>query len=409
MDPVRYRTTRPHAALDADASDIRASHDIAGGLIPTLPTSIGPAVLRPLSAYGARLRSVVLFDFDAGTKLVVQHPDNLAVAGRRHGLRTLPIHFATGVVERLTDVRLGVREGIRNLAGRLVAQVANLVPGVVQDSMLAALEPAMPARPLLVPILLLLDLGESLVPQLDRRLDLPAADQDGLVTIRGRDDRVDAKVHAYCWTRRLGLDDDLADDLHGTVAKPDFHHAPRHRDAVGYVDFEIASLAARQNYPTVAKTGRLVREKDLAVRHLPVRVLVRFSSLAERLGGLGGFEKVVKNHLDRLRVQSREETLDLDTPCRLGRPLPTKLADGRMPLDQPRPEAGSFLPHGGVDQPSLARRRKPSEFYCAVRRHGSNIPLPTRSTRGNGLKPQESVSSTATEVAWVSRAKARNF
>jgi len=120
MDPVRYRTTRSQAALDAEDADVGAAHDVAGGFIPTAPTPIDPAVLRPFAADGARLRRGVLFDLDAGTEFVVQHPDDLAVAGRRHGLRPLAIHLAAGVVERLTDVRLGVREGVRNLAGRLV-------------------------------------------------------------------------------------------------------------------------------------------------------------------------------------------------------------------------------------------------------------------------------------------------
>jgi hypothetical protein len=65
---------------------------------------------------------------------------------------------------------------------------------VGQDPVLASLEPTVPARPLLVPIVFLADLGEFLVPQLDRRLDLSAADQDRLGAVGGGDDRVDAQV-----------------------------------------------------------------------------------------------------------------------------------------------------------------------------------------------------------------------
>jgi len=130
VDPVRYRTTRSHAALDADDADVGAPHDVAGGFKPTSPAPIDPVVFRPFAADGARLRRVVLFDLDTGCEFIVEQVDDLAVAGRRHGLRTHPIHHPAGVVERLADVRLGVREGIRNLAGRLVAQVPDrMAPG----------------------------------------------------------------------------------------------------------------------------------------------------------------------------------------------------------------------------------------------------------------------------------------
>src|SRR6266545_5008549 len=116
LDCVRYATTRSHAALDADGADIRAAHDITGRLVSAPGASIGPAMLRPLSAYGTRLRRVGFLDLDAGRQLVVEQADDLAVAGRRHGLRLVPAHLSAGVVERLADVRLGIREGVRDLA-----------------------------------------------------------------------------------------------------------------------------------------------------------------------------------------------------------------------------------------------------------------------------------------------------
>ena len=60
MDCVRYATTRSHAALDADGADVGATHHVAGVFVSAVWASGGSAVLRPLSAYGARLRRVLL-------------------------------------------------------------------------------------------------------------------------------------------------------------------------------------------------------------------------------------------------------------------------------------------------------------------------------------------------------------
>ena len=77
MHCVGYATTRSHPALDPDGADIQATHDIASCLVSALWASINSALLRPLSAYGARLRRVGFLDLDTGRELGVQQVDTL--------------------------------------------------------------------------------------------------------------------------------------------------------------------------------------------------------------------------------------------------------------------------------------------------------------------------------------------
>src|SRR5262249_27334725 len=183
-----HATAWSHLTVDTNRTDVRAPHDIAGRLQST-SAAIDSAMLRPLSAYGARLRRVCFIDLDTGRQFVVQQMDQLAIAGGRDGLSLLPPHLPAGIVERLAHVSFGVGKGLGMLPSRLVAEIADLVPRLVQGAILAPLEPLVPARALGLLGLPGDDFGEPLVPLLDRRLDLPAADQDRLGAIGGRDHR----------------------------------------------------------------------------------------------------------------------------------------------------------------------------------------------------------------------------
>src|SRR5205823_5410694 len=79
IDPlhdVRHVTAWSQGSRDADRAEVRAPHDIAGRLISTA-APIGSAMLRPLSAYGARLRSVRFLDLNRGGQLVAKQVDQL--------------------------------------------------------------------------------------------------------------------------------------------------------------------------------------------------------------------------------------------------------------------------------------------------------------------------------------------
>src|SRR5262249_41235609 len=148
------------------------------------------------------------------------------------------------------------------------------------------LQPLVPPRALRLAGLLGANLGESLVPQLDRRLDLPAADQDGLFAISGRDHCVDAEIDPDGrggWSR---LFHNLADDRDAAVVETDVHQATGRRDALGDQDRQFARFATGQDQATVPVLGRLIREDHLAVSQLLVRVLERLAFLAERFSGV---------------------------------------------------------------------------------------------------------------------------
>ena len=120
----------------------------------------------------------------------------------------------------------------------------------------------------------------------------------------------------------------------------------------------------------VAESGRLVREEHLAIGRLSVRVLEWLTLLAKGFGRRDRLAEIMQDHLGGLRVQAREKSLDLFLKSVPGRPPATLLPDGDVSFDQPRPKPDSFLADGGEDQPALARRRKPGEFYRAVSHGG---------------------------------------
>jgi hypothetical protein len=125
----------------------------------------------------------------------------------------LPSHLPAGVVERLADIGFGVRERISNLASCLVAKIANLVLGMLQDAVLGSLKPLVPPRSLHLLGLLRDDLGKLLVSELDRRLDLPAADRDCLLAIGSRHHGVDTQINSNRRAKGANLIGNLADDL----------------------------------------------------------------------------------------------------------------------------------------------------------------------------------------------------
>ena len=103
LHDVRHVTARSQRTLDADDADIGTSHDIAGRLIPAR-AAIGPTLLRPTSADGARLRSVRLVHLNRPGQLVGKQVDQPAVAGRRDGLRLPSSHLLAGTVKRLAHI-----------------------------------------------------------------------------------------------------------------------------------------------------------------------------------------------------------------------------------------------------------------------------------------------------------------
>src|SRR5271166_267448 len=366
LDCVRYATTRLHPALDSDGADIRATHDIARCLVSALWASINSVMLRPLSAYGARLRRVCFLDLDTGRELVVQQVDNLAIASRRNGLSVLPSHLLACVVERLADIGFGVREGVSNLASRLVAKISNLVLGMHQDAVFGPLKPLVPSRSLHLLGLLRYDLGKLLVSELDRRLDLPATDRDCLLAIGSRHHGVDAQINSDRRANGANLIRNLADDLDLAVVESDLHHSSRQNHCLGDADREIAGLATRQDHATVAKAGRLVREKHLTIQGLAVWIAARIALLAKRFSRRDRLAEIRDNLLSRLGVQAREKTFDLLLKIGFARPLASLLAHVGMSLYQPRPKTGSLFSDSGESRPVLSGRRKPSKLYSAI-------------------------------------------
>ncbi len=109
-------TTWEHRAMSTERQDIDRAHRIARASGPAVRATVYPAVLAPLPAYRACLRGIGFAEGERPSRLVVEQLDDLAGTGRTHLLRLLAPDALGGVIEWLTHVAGGVREGLGHLA-----------------------------------------------------------------------------------------------------------------------------------------------------------------------------------------------------------------------------------------------------------------------------------------------------
>ena len=133
----------------------------------------------------------------APSRLVIELMDDLAGTRLAHLFAPVCAGALRGVVERLTDIAQRTGERLGHLARRLVAQIADVPLGFVQQPILAPLQSLVPARIFASwPLGLVADRAKLLVAVLDRSLGGASADEDDLLPIGGGDEGVHAQVHA---------------------------------------------------------------------------------------------------------------------------------------------------------------------------------------------------------------------
>src|SRR5260221_12405442 len=179
-----------------EAQDIRRAHRITGARGAAVRTAVYPAVLAPRPAYGTRLRGIGFADDNGTSRLVLQLLDELTGAGRAHLLGLHPSDALGRLIERLADEARGTRERLSYCMGGLVRGIPHLALGLVENVILAALQPFPAPRILGLARLRLLEARQGLVAPLDDRFDAAPAHQEHPHAIRGGKQRVYPQVHA---------------------------------------------------------------------------------------------------------------------------------------------------------------------------------------------------------------------
>ena len=365
MHNIWHSSTNQHLTVDTNSTDIGGPHHVSGGHEAAL-AAIDSAMLGSFSAPRAGLRRIGLVNLNTGREFVVEQGDHLSVAGRGNHLRLPPAHLLTGTIEGIAHISLRAGEGIGYYARGFMTQITNLVLGMIQHFKLTTLKSFVASRSLRLGGLFRCNLGQLLVPQLNRGLYLSATDEDSLLSIGSGDQGIDSQVNTDDGSgdpRRFLY---LADHLQVSVVEPHLHQSPRDGDALGDVDREFLCLSTRKDQFPVSDPRSLVGEDHLSVSGLFMRILERFTFFTKRLRRRNSLTEITNSLLHRLRMKVGELSLGLLLNHVFTRPQSSLLTGVSVALHQPSPEPSSFKADGGERSPLSLRLRKPGYFYRAI-------------------------------------------
>lgn len=301
MNRVRYTTTRNKRTVLAETKDVGTADYISWLGKATPVTLIYPPAFVPLSAYGTRLRRIMLVLLDGARGLVIQLIDDFGVTGRANLLRLPGANLLSRLVERFTDVTGCARKSVRNLAGGLVGDVPNSPFRFRQHLGLASLQslPSPGAFDLLA--LLLLKGSQPLVAPLHGGFGLSPTNQDCFLAICRGNERIDPQVNPNDSLLGPGLIGHFAHQKNCPHCQPGFHQAARQLNREGYP--QRSSLAIGQKQLPVADLGALVGVGDVPVFGLAPGVAGLRMSTPAKLAGRGNrFTKLPNDLLDALGV-----------------------------------------------------------------------------------------------------------
>ena len=252
--------------MTTDSQNIQAANDITRRGETTLATVIRASSLVPLPAYGTRLRGVMFVDFDGATGFVIQLGNQSGIARITDLLCLATSELLCCVVKRFADIAGGARKRLRHLTRGFVEQIAHAAMRLRQHLGFAPLQTLPLPGALRLRALGLTTRGEAFVAVLHRRLRRTATDQEGFVAIGGRDEGIDAKVHAHdglLWPGHVG---NLADQADGGHTEADFHQAPRQGPGEGKT--QPSTGAMRQEQASIPHPGILIGVHYVVVARL---------------------------------------------------------------------------------------------------------------------------------------------
>lgn len=252
--------------MEADASYVDATHDIAWCDKAALLAVIGPSALLPTHANGTRLRAVRFWDRSCSCELVRQKSNQDTSARGRDLLRLLASDLPRRVVERFSGDRRCAGKHLRHRTCRLVAEVLDLPRALGEVSVFALGQ----ALVFLAAVLAVghpgLERGELLVPVLDDRFRFASGHDDRRATIGRGKQTVDAKVHADRDATGGNGSACLADQAHDAVGHLCFRDSAWKHDPFG-------NSNAQSGSPSImSEAQRVCIERDVlaGVRDAPV-------------------------------------------------------------------------------------------------------------------------------------------
>ncbi len=381
---------RKQATVNADLQDVRGSHNVTRGDYATL-TAIYPSLLASPPAYGTRLRAVRLINFNGSSRLVVEKPDDLGITRLTYLLSLLSTNALRCIIERPSSVALCVGEGIGNLARGLVHDVVEAMAVLRQYLGFATLQAPPPTRTLRHAGLLGANTSQELVSKTNNRLSRTPTDKDSLLTIAGRDQRIDTEVNSDGSLHSLNFIVNFADDQDAPKAQTGFDQTARKLNRNPYA--QLTTLATGQCQDAVFEPSRLIGVDDIAILGLAPRVAhMGLALFAQPLDGLNGLTKLSDNLLNRLRVQPRILAFGPLLPAFLGGPSPVGRSDSVMSLNQVPPEPSSLLARGCEHLPLGLVTRHPGNLYRTIT-HTSSVAFDMLKVKGaalhlQGLKPR---------------------
>src|SRR5262245_17054376 len=172
--------------------DIDASNDISWRNQSALRAAVRPLMFASLPTYGTRLRGIRFIDLNCAGQFIAKLRNDPCIGSRSDRLRLFTSHLLRRFIEWLSDIGLGFRELISNLARRFMNLISHAISRFRQHPGLAFLQ--LPPAPRALSFLRLqtTDSPEFLVAIADIRFQRATADRDNLLSIGGGHQSINA-------------------------------------------------------------------------------------------------------------------------------------------------------------------------------------------------------------------------
>ena len=332
--------------------DIDATDKISWRDKSTLRAAVRPLMFASLPTNGTGLRGIRFIDLNCAGQLIAKLRNHPRIGGRRNRLRLLASQVLRRIIERLSDIRLGVREFIGNLARRLMNLITHTISRFRQHFRLAFLQLPPAARALRFLRLQPADSPEFLVAIAEIRFQRAPADRDNLLPIGGGNQSIDAQIHAdrwpQCFSRWIGA---FEDQQNFVPAQADLHQSPW-LFHLGQLDVQSSGFSVRQKKKSVTDSGSLIGVGKVSMVVLSPWIFgICKAVLAQSAGGFNRFEEFTDDLLHSLAMEIGVATFAPFLPSAFSGPLPVGATNAEMAIEEIIPEARRLFPGLLIDVP----------------------------------------------------------
>jgi hypothetical protein len=287
LDSVWYAATWHKDVMTTHLQDIHAANHITRRGLPAYPTC---------------LRGIRFVNLHGATGFVIQLANQPSITGTAHLLGLASSDLLCRVIKRLPDVTGGARERLSHFARGFVHHIAHTAMRLRQHVCFAPLQTLPLPGALRLRALGLATRCQAFVAVLHGGFCRSATDQEGVLSVCGRQQGIDPQVNtndALLWSGHVG---NLTDQTDCRYTQPHFHQASRHRDSDGYT--QPATRSMGQEQPLMTQPCILVGIHDIAVSGLLPRI-ARFvmAVFAELSGAVHGLAELTNDLLGTLGTE----------------------------------------------------------------------------------------------------------